>query len=300
MVSDKDAMLNLLLLVLMPAAFALNPVVGRALTGAYEPGQLTFVRWLAAGVLVAMLAAGRKDERWRPHRNGWWRILALGALGMGFCGYSAYAGAQAGTATNVSLIYACTTALVVLYEIASRRVRPDIVLLAGVGICMAGAVTIISRGRLDLIGAIEPNAGDLWALAGMTVWAVYTVAMKQERSGLSPLALFAVMSLSGAAAALPVAVVETVRGGAPSLDLHALAWISALVLVASVGSYLSYNLAIRRTGPILTSAALSLSPLHTAVLAMLLVGERLGWYHAAGGALVILGLATINVSRARS
>lgn len=293
-------MVNLLLLVVMPAAFALNPVVGRALTGAYQPGQLTFVRWLAAGALVAVLAAGWKSENWRPHRNGWWRILVLGALGMGFCGYCAYAGAQAGAATNVTLIYTCTTALVVLYEIASRQVRPGATLIAGVGVCLAGAVTIIARGRPDLIAAIELNVGDLWALAGTTGWAIYTVAMKRERSGLGPLALFAVMSFAGAAAVLPLAVLETAAAGVPRVDLHALAWISSLVLVASVGSYLSYNLAIRRTGPILTSAALSLSPLYTAVMAMVLIGERLGWYHAAGGAMVILGLATINVSRSRA
>lgn len=293
-------MLNFLLLVLMPAAFALNPVVGRALTGVFEPGQLTFVRWLAAGMLIALLAIGRKSERWRPRSGGWWRILALGALGMGFCGYCAYAGAQAGTATNVSLIYASTTALVVLYEIVSRQVRPGIVLIAGVGLCLAGAMAIITRGRLDLIAAIEPSVGDAWALAGMVGWAVYTIAMKQERSGLSPLALFVIMSLAGAAATLPLAVLETARTGAPGLDLHALGWIGTLVLVASVGSYLSYNLAIRRSGPILTSAALSLSPLYTAVMAMVLIGEQLAWYHAAGGALVILGLATINLSRSRA
>ncbi len=292
-------MLNLLLLALMPAAFALNPVVGRALTGVYEPGQLTFVRWLAAGILIATLAVGRKSESWRPRKDGWWRILALGTLGMGFCGYCAYAGAQAGTATNVSLIYASTTALVVLYEIGSRQVRPGAVLIAGVGLCMAGAVTIIIRGRLDLIAAMEPNVGDLWALAGMTGWAIYTIAMKQEKSGITPLALFVIMSLAGATAILPVAALETASTGAPGLDWHAAAWLAALVLIASVGSYLSYNIAIRRTGPILTSAALSLSPLYTALLAMILIGEELAWFHAAGGALVILGLATINVSRTR-
>lgn len=76
-------------------------------------------------------------------------------------------------------------------------------------------------------------------------------------------------------------------------------WILALVLIASVGANLSYNEAIRRTGPILTSAVLRLSLLYTALMAVVLVGEELKWFHATGGALVILGLITINFSRAR-
>lgn len=294
-------MINALLLLLMPAAFALNPVVGSALTGSYGPGQLTFVRWLAAGLLVAGLAAARGEIKPASlHEENWWRILALGALGMGFCSYCAYAGAQMGTATNVSLIYACTTAFVVLYEIAARQVRAGVVLIGGVALCIAGAAAIITRGELGRIADIQPAAGDLWAIVGTVGWATYTVAMKRQTSALSPLMLFALMSLAGAVAIVPLAGFETVMAGPPGLDWRAFAWIVALVLVASVGSYLSYNTAIRRAGPILTSAALSINPLYTGLFAMALIGEELRWYHAAGGALVILGLCTINVSRLRA
>lgn len=294
-------MINTLLLLLMPAAFALNPVVGRALTGSYEPAQLTFVRWLAAGLLVGGLAYWRNElKRECPRGDEWWSIIGLGALGMGFCSYCAYAGSQVGTATNVSLIYASTTAFVVLYEILSRQARPGLVLISGVALCMAGAVAIITRGELARLAAIQPAIGDLWAIAGMTGWAIYTIAMKREISRLGPLTLFAVMSVVGALAAAPLAGVETALTGAPALDWHAFAWIAALVLFSSVGSYLSYNVAIRRAGPILTSAALSLSPLYTALMAMVLIGEELHWYHAAGGALVVLGLGTINFSRSRA
>lgn len=293
-------MLNFLLLALMPGAFALNPIVGRALTGIYEPGQLTVVRWLAAAVLVGLIAVATKTEHWSLRRGGWWRILALGALGMGLCSYCAYAAVQTTIATNVTLIYSSTAALVVLYEISTRQIRPNPILIGGVVLCMAGTAVVVSGGDLGRFTATGPTIGDLWAVAGTAGWTIYTIAMKRERSGLSPLVLFTVMSFAGAVAFVPVAGFETARTGAPGLDLAAIAWIAALVLIASVGSYLSYNLAIRRTGPILTSATLTLSPLYTAVLAMMLIGEQLAWYHAVGGALVILGLATINISRTRT
>jgi len=292
-------MVNFVLLLLMPAAIGLNPVVGRALSGAFAPGQLTLVRWLAAGLLVAVIALGSRrlgSFSWAK----WWRVALLGALGMGFCSYAAYAGAQAGTATNVSLIYTCTAALVVLYEIATRQVRPSVVLIGGIALCLLGAVVIITRGELGQLMAMKLAVGDLWAVAGMSAWAVYTVAMKRRTSELDPILLFTVMSFAGAAAFAPVAGIETMSAGLPEFDLRALMWIVALVLIASVGANLSYNEAIRRTGPILTSAALSLSPLYTALMAVVLVGEELAWFHAIGGALVIIGLITINFSRSRS
>lgn len=290
-------MVKFLLLLLMPAAVALNPVVGRALAGAFEPGQLTVVRWLAAGALVAIVMGLQRLESFSWQK--WWRVALLGALGMGFCSYAAYASSKVGTATNVSLIYTCTAALVVLYEIATRQVRPGFVLIGGVVICLFGAVVIVTRGEFAQLIAVKPAVGDLWALAGMSAWAVYTVAMKRRATELDPLLLFTVMSFAGSVAFVPVAGIETLRAGLPELDFHALMWIVALVLIASVGANLSYNEAIRRTGPILTSAALSLSPLYTALMAVALVGEELAWYHAVGGALVIIGLITINFSRAR-
>ncbi len=293
-------MLNFLLLALMPVAFSLNAVVGRALTGLFLPAQLTAVRWFGAAALVALVAIFvSRHERWHPGKQGWARILILGAFGMGFCSYAAFAGAQASSATNVGLIYATTAALVVGFEIVTRQARPAPLLLLGVGLSIVGAAVIVTKGHLGEIGRLAFNVGDLWAVAGTISWAGYTVTMKRQKSDLTPLALFTVMGVAGAIAAVPFAVLETALVSAPTINARSLVWIAAGVIISSVGSYLSYNLALRRCGPILTSAALTLTSVYTALLAVMLVGEQLGWFHAAGGALVIAGLGLINLQRFR-
>ena len=50
------------------------------------------------------------------------RLVVLGALGMGFCAYAAFAAARTTAATNIGLIYACTTPLVA--SLGDRR-RPS-------------------------------------------------------------------------------------------------------------------------------------------------------------------------------
>ena len=41
--------MNLLLLALVPACFALNPVIGRAMVDAFGPASLSVIRWALSG-----------------------------------------------------------------------------------------------------------------------------------------------------------------------------------------------------------------------------------------------------------
>ena len=59
---------------------------------------------------------------------------------------------------------------------------------------------------------------------------------------------------------------------------------------AGIGAYLGYNISLTLNGPVLTAASLTLTPAFAAIQAMALIGERLGWYHAAAIFLVVIGL----------
>jgi len=78
--------MNLLLLVLVPACFALNPVIGRAMSEAFGPASLSVTRWALSGLVIALVAVGRGGaERWHAPAALYGRLVVLGALGMGFC-----------------------------------------------------------------------------------------------------------------------------------------------------------------------------------------------------------------------
>jgi drug/metabolite transporter (DMT)-like permease len=222
------------------------------------------------------------------------RLVALGALGMGFCAYAAFAAARTTEATNVGLIYACTTPLVASYEIAARRQRADWALLAGIGACLAGVAIILTRGHPETLFDLTFSTGDLWAAAGMIVFAGYTIALRRTPTALTPLAQFVVMSIGATLALLPFGAEEVARGGLPSVTLATLPWLAVLVLVAGIGAFLGYTLSLMRNGPVLTAASISLTPIYAAGLAIALIGERLAWYHAVALVLVVGGLLLIN------
>src|SRR5262245_44246510 len=105
--------MNILLLVLVPACFALNPLTGRALVHEFGPASLSVIRWGLSAIIVAGLAAGRGGTR--PSAAPFGHIIRigfLGMLGMGFCAYAAFEAARTAPATNIALIYGCTAAFV--------------------------------------------------------------------------------------------------------------------------------------------------------------------------------------------
>ena len=69
--ANASRSMNLLLLALVPACFALNPVTGRALIDDFGPAGLAVVRWSLSGLVIAALALARwRTEILNHHRTG--------------------------------------------------------------------------------------------------------------------------------------------------------------------------------------------------------------------------------------
>ncbi|MDX2201956.1 MAG: DMT family transporter [Hyphomicrobiaceae bacterium] len=287
--------MNLLLLVLVPACFALNPVIARAVIDQFGPATLSVIRWLLSALLIALGALWLGQQSgWRAPARSLLGISFLGVLGMGFCAYAAYEAARTTQAANIGLIYGCTTAFVAAWEVAAGRQSAKGLLLAGIAACLLGVLLTLTKGHPEALRDLSFAAGDLWAAAGMLVFAFYTIALRRMPPSLSPLAQFTAMSAAAALAFLPLAGIEVAQIGWPVLGPRTLAWLLALVLLAGIGAYLGYNISVRRNGPVLTAASICLTPIYAALQAMVLLGEALAWYHGAALVLVVTGLLAIN------
>jgi drug/metabolite transporter (DMT)-like permease len=151
----------------------------------------------------------------------------------------------------------------------------------------------MTRGHLEVLQDLAFTPGDLWAAAGMLVFVVYTVTLRRMQALLTALLQFTVMSCAATLAVLPFAAVELTTA-APTMDIWTWPWLSAAVLVTSIGAFLGYNATLAHNGPVLTSASLTLTPVYAAGLAMALIGEQPAWYHASALILVVAGLLMVN------
>src|SRR4051794_144593 len=160
--------MKLLLLVLVPACFAFNPVSGRALVDAFGPATLTLVRWSLSGLVIGTLALMRPGyERWQAPLSHLLQLAVLAALGMGFCSIAAYFASRTTEATNIGLIYGCASAFVAVWEIVAGRQAVSALLLVGIFAFLFRANFILTQGHPHTIPALSLNPGDNWAGPGL-------------------------------------------------------------------------------------------------------------------------------------
>lgn len=279
-----------LLLFVTPAFFASNMLVARATADLVPPVALAFGRWaLAAVLLMAVLGPSIWRER-RAILAEWRDLTLLGALGMGVCGAFVYIGADTTTATNIGMIYATAPVMIILLAGLFYRERLTPGQWLGVILALCGMLAIVFKGSLSAFLALALTPGDLWIMASAFSWAVYSILLKHRPTALAPAVRFAAIMLFGTLVLAPFFAAEAVWLEAPEINAISLGAVAFLALVPALGAYGTYGYIQRHLGASRTGLTLYLSPVYTALLAALLLGESLKLYHLAGAALVLPGL----------
>ena len=291
-----DLRLAQVMLFIAPCFFVSNMLVARAAADLVPPVALAVGRW---GFVVLLMLPFTAAVLWR-HRQIVLKelpdLMLLGALGMGVCGAFVYIAADTTTATNIGLIYAASPVLIVLLaryiygEAMSARQG------AGLGLALLGVVIILCQGSLGVLTSLSFTVGDIWTLASMTAWAVYSVLILHRPSKLAVLPRFVAIATCGVICMLPFLVWEA-QWEPTALNARTLGIMLFLAVVASCFAYLSYTYIQRKLGASRTSLLMYLMPVYNSVLAVALLGERLAVFHLAGGGLVLFGLLLSSVRR---
>jgi drug/metabolite transporter (DMT)-like permease len=250
---------------------------------------------LGAALLFGILLA-RGRPAWPP--TDAWRSLAV----MGFVGVAFHQTLQAYALTLTSATHsgwligliplwsAILSALLLRERLGLRKV-------AGLLIGFAGALLVVTRGRLDPgLVALPSTRGDLLMLVSTVNWALYSVIGHATIRRLGPtLATAGAMLLGG----LMVAPVFVAGGGLGELGrLSAGGWGALLFLgLACSGlGYLFWYGALERVEASRVAALLYVEPLVTLAAAAWLLGEPVGLVTALGGLTVLGGVVLVQTA----
>jgi drug/metabolite transporter (DMT)-like permease len=154
-------------------------------------------------------------------------------------------------------------------------------------LALFGLVFVVARGDLRSLAALQSARGDLWALGAAAAWTAYSVLLRRWPSALSPGARLVAIIAGALVVLLPAAAIEAALWPTPPFSAAALGLVVAAAVLPGVLSYGAYSLLQRELGASRTALMLYLAPLYAALLAWLLLGERPGWYHAVGAALIL-------------
>lgn len=282
------------LLFVAPALWSANLLVARWSAEWFPPHALAFWRWLIALAPMFVLYGGILWRERAQLRREWADLLVLGALGMWICGAFVYIGGRTTTATNIGLIYAGVPVLIMLMAAVVFRERLSGAQLLGAAIALAGVLTIVLKGDPATLVRLDFVVGDLWVATAAFCWAVYSIWLRRRPSALDPLTRLAAITFAGVLILAPLTVIESFTVGVPALDARSVAAALIVGLLPGFGAYQAWSWLIREIGPSRTSLILYLTPVYTAFLAWLLLGETPHWYHGVGAALAFSGLYLAN------
>jgi drug/metabolite transporter (DMT)-like permease len=286
------------LLVLANLLWSANWVIGRALREAFDPFALNFWRWSVAVVALAPFAlpllAG-KGALIRRHAG----LLALLALtGVVLFQSFVYIGLRTTTAINGVLLNSSGPLFILLASWAIDRQGASARQVAGMLVSLAGIVVIITRGEPARLLEFELHAGDAWVLAAMPVWGVYSVALRRMPRELAGVPSLFMMCVAGVAMLAPAFALEALASPPRWPAAAEAAGVLYLGLGASVVAFFCWNRGVSVLGAASAGFTMHLLPAFGTVLAMILLGEKFGAFHAAGIATIVAGVILASTRRA--
>lgn len=216
-----------------------------------------------------------------------WRVMAMGAFGMGgylACAWVASAHVPSGL---VALLAASSPLFVATGErLLGRRLAP--MAWAGLGLGWVGVATL---GLLRSANGLD--AAEAWGIGltlfGALLQAAGVLAFAPARGKVDPWATNLVQSL---VAAVLLAVLVAGFGGPPpgAISLPALGALAYVSLVVGMFGYALFFIVIHRFGPSNAAALQLMAPPVAALIGWALLGERLAWGDLLGGAITLAGL----------
>jgi drug/metabolite transporter (DMT)-like permease len=278
------------LLTLASLFWAANWVVGRAMRSEMPPIAMGFWRWTIAAVILLPFAAPELRRKWPVVRANWLTLMLLGLLGAVMFNTMIYVGLQYTAATNGVLLNSITPILIILLSWVIARERISGLQACGVLLSLAGVLAIVARGDFASLAAFHFNRGDLWLIAAMFLWAIYTFVLRRRPPQLSAIGFLAAMLLLSLPLLLPFYLLEFVERGGFALTPATVATLAYYGTFPSIAAYLFWNRGVAQVGPNKAGLFVHLMPLFGALLSVIFLGEQLYAYHFLGAALIFGGI----------
>lgn len=265
-----------------------NVVVSKMASHSISPVAITFYRLVLA---LAVMSTFILIPVWKNRQviSLHWKKLALGGfLSVSLFQFLSYQAANTTTATNMAIV---TTLIPLLTLILSSVILKDRVsygMLIGGVISFYGILYLLGRGSVSEVLAQGVHLGDVLMLIAAIGYALYGVLLKKWKMPIPAWQSNFVQSTFALIYVLPFFLFL------PAVDMQLNRQTIPLIVYASIFSsvLLSYLWieGVRHLGPNKNSIFMNLLPLFTALIAVILLSEKLQTFHYIGGGLTLLGI----------
>lgn len=292
-----------LLLTLSSLFWGGNIIAGKFAIGEIDPFGLSTLRWVVAFLVILPFSLNAVRAEWAEIRRGIWWLAFYGAIGFTSFNTLLYVAVNHTSAVSVAMIQSAIPILVMIGNFAIFRVRASGLHIVGVVLTIYGVLHVATQGLPVRLLGLDVNFGDGLILLACIAYAFHSLFLRYKPR-IGWISFIAATSFFAALAAL---VYQSIfSSGVPGLlqDVSALSldgWLIVLyvALFPSIVAQATYARGVELIGPNRGSLFINLIPVFGALLAVVMLGERLELFHLVAAVFIISGIALAEAAGRR-
>lgn len=262
-----------------------NFVYSKFLVEHASPLTLTFLRWVIAIIVLLPLLIW-KEKKLLPPKDSILPLLLMGVTGVVFFNIFQFLALAATSSINAGLISTLNPFSIAVSSAFFLKERLHSRQLSAMLLSLIGVVIVLSKGSLGRVLTFHFNSGDLWMIAAVILWGIYSVCGRWAMQKVSPIAATFFSGLFGVILLLPLNI------GSFQISKPDIPFILSLLytgVISTVVCMLFWNMGVQKVGATKSGIFLNFNPIFTAILAFFILKETMTLAELAGSTIVITG-----------
>ena len=272
-----------------------NFIVGKfAFLTDIPPLSLVFYRWLLVWILLLPFTYKEILKYKDVILKNLPLLFFLGLTSVGLFNSFTYLSLIHTQVINATLLNAAIPAIIILLCFLFKIESTNKFQIVGLIVSIIGVISILTKLNLDILISLDFNKGDLIMIAGVLTWGIYSSLLKKKTFTLPLLTLVHIICTFGLICVTPQYLYELSQGQIIKFDINLVYTLVFLAIFPSIGSYYCWAGAVSIIGANRAGISLSLIPLFSSIMAIILFKEQFQFFHLIGASLIILGLFLSN------
>ena len=295
MINTKSIYFAFILLTASSLFWSGNFFTGK-IASLYEltPFKLSFLRWSLAFLLLLPFTYKKIVDDFEKYKKNLPFILITSILGVTIFNSFTYLSLQTSMVINSSIMASITPLLIILFSWLIFKTQTYFMQFFGIILSIIGVLLIISKANFTNLINLNFTTGDLWMIAAVFSWGLYSVLLKKIDNTLSQLATLEVMIFVGLIFIFPFYIFESFNNSYLPKDFNEVLMIGYVAIFASITSFFAWNKGVAILGANKASLFLHLIPVFSSMWAIIFLGEKFSFFHLLGTAFIIFGIILSN------
>ena len=272
-----------------------NFIIGKfAFITDIPPLSLVFYRWLLVWIILLPFTFKEIIKYKKTIIKNLPTLFFLGLTSVGLFNSFTYLSLMYTQVINSTLFNTAIPAIIILICFLFKIESTNKFQIIGLIVSIIGIISIITKLNLNILLSLDFNKGDLIMIGGVLSWGVYSSLLKKKTFTLPLLTLVHVICTFGLICVTPQYIYELSQGLVIKFDINLFYILIFLAIFPSIGSYYCWAGAVSIIGANRAGISLSLIPLFSSILAIILFKEQFQFFHLIGSILIIIGLFLSN------